>query len=91
MPDLISAPPGAALPHHGEAQLTPTSNHLLPRAEAAELMGVSQRTVRRLVRSGDLEEVWITPQLPRITPDSLARHLERNLRRRVVEGAVSAA
>ena len=86
----ISAPPGA-FPHHGEAELMPASDQLLSRAEVARRLDVSRRTVRRLVESGDLEEILVAPQSPRITPESFARHLERNLRRHVADGTVNAA
>jgi excisionase family DNA binding protein len=70
-------PPDAAFPHHGEAE-TAATGRLLSREEVAERLHVSSDTVRRLVRGGHLEEILVSPQSPRITPESVDRHLERN-------------
>ena len=58
-------PPGAAFPHHGTAELAPPSGRLLPRDEVAEWLHVSRRTVRRLTKAGQLDEILVAPQLPR--------------------------
>lgn len=79
MQDLVSAPRGAPFPHHGTAEW-------LTRAEVAEMLRVSETTVARLAATGDLEEVRVAPKSPRITPESVERHLARNGRH-----AVSAA
>lgn len=78
--DKVSAPQGAPFPHHGTAEW-------LTRAEVAEQLKVSTATVTRLAEAGELEEVFVSAKSPRITAASLARHLERNLRHRVVQGA----
>jgi excisionase family DNA binding protein len=70
-------PPAAAFPHHGEAE-TIASGRMLTRDEVAEWLHVSRRTVRRLAKTGQLDETFVTPQSPRITPESVERHLERN-------------
>jgi excisionase family DNA binding protein len=71
-------PPGAAFPQHGQAELTP-SGRLLSRDEVAEQLHVSRRTVRRLAKAGQLDEILVAPQSRRITPESVQRHLARNL------------
>ncbi len=76
MQDTI-VPPAAAFPHHSEAE-TAATGRLLSRDEVAERLHVSSDTVRRLVRAGHLEEILVSPQCPRITPESVDRHLERN-------------
>jgi len=43
------------------------------RAEAAKRLGVSVSTVRRLVESGALSEVRVTPDAPRIPVADLER------------------
>lgn len=77
MQDTIAPP--AAFPHHGEAEAAATGR-LLSRDEVAGRLHVSRDTVRRLVRAGHLEEILVSPQSPRITPESVERHLARNLR-----------
>ena len=71
-------PPGAAFPHHGQAEPVP-GGRLLSRDEVAERLHVSRRTVRRLAKAGQLDEIFVAPQSPRITPESVERHLARNL------------
>ena len=71
-------PPGAVFPQHGEAELAPGSR-LLSRDEVAERLHVSRRTVRCLATARQLDEILVAPQSPRITPESVERHLERNL------------
>jgi excisionase family DNA binding protein len=68
-------PDTATFPHHGQAEVSPAG--LLTRGEVAQRLRVSEHTVARLAESGDLVEVRVTPHSPRITPDSLERHLER--------------
>jgi excisionase family DNA binding protein len=85
VPDPVSAPQGAAFPHHGQAE--PAPGDLLSRAEVARRLRVSEHTVARLAEAGDLEEIRVAPRSPRITPDSVERHLARNGR----QAAVSAA
>jgi excisionase family DNA binding protein len=82
--DQAPAPPGAAFPHHGDAEEAPVTGRLLERSEVAAQLHVSERTVRRLVDAGDLDEVRVAPQSPRITADSLERHLRRNGRQAAV-------
>jgi excisionase family DNA binding protein len=48
---------------------------LLDRAEAAERLHVSEMTVRRLGRAGDLDEIRVSKRAVRITLDSIERHL----------------
>ena len=78
MQDTIT-PPAAAFPHHGEAETT-TSGRMMTRDEVAKRLHVSRRTVSRLAKTGQLDETFVTPQSPRITPESVERHLERNRR-----------
>ena len=85
--DQLPAPPGAGSPHHGQAEPVLAAGEMLERSEVAAQLHVSERTVRRLVDAGDLEEVRVAPQSPRITADSLARHLARNGRRTAVSAA----
>lgn len=47
---------------------------LLTRAEAAERLRISERTVRRLAKDGRLEEVFVSARSPRITEDSVETH-----------------
>lgn len=87
MHDQVSAPSGAAFPSHGDAEAPPAAARMLERSEVAAQLHVSERTVRRLVAAGDLEEIRVAPQSPRITADSLARHLARNSRQTAVSAA----
>ena len=72
MHDTIA--PAAEFPHHGEAEAAVTGR-LLSRDEVAGRLGVSRYTVRRLARRGDLTEILVSPQSPRITEASLNAHL----------------
>lgn len=67
-------PPAAAFPDY-PGNGTTAAERLLSRDEVAARLHVSRRTVRRL---GQLDETFVTPQSPRITPESVERHLERN-------------
>ncbi len=49
---------------------------LLTYREAAEALAVSEATVKRLVRSGDLRPVKVASS-PRISPDELVAYVER--------------
>lgn len=71
------SPPAAASLHYPDDGTT-AAERLLSRDEVAERLHVSRRTVRRLARAGQLDETFVTPQSPRITPESVERHLERN-------------
>jgi hypothetical protein len=51
---------------------------LLDRAEVAGLLHVSEKTVARLAAAGHLDEIRVSAKSPRITPDSLERHLARH-------------
>jgi excisionase family DNA binding protein len=62
---------------------------LIDRAEAAERLHVSERTVRRLGAAGRLDEIRVSDRAVRVTEDSLERHLAE--RRVNHQGAVSAA
>jgi excisionase family DNA binding protein len=81
----VSAPPGAALHPHDRADTGP----LLERAEAAERLRVSERTVRRLAAAGHLTEVRVSDRSPRITEASVEAHIARSTVRR--QKAVSVA
>ena len=48
---------------------------LVTYAEAAEMLSVNARTVRRLVDKGDLDKVYVTPRSPRIPVVSLNRYV----------------
>jgi excisionase family DNA binding protein len=76
--DQVSAPPGAQFPHHGDAGQAPAAPRMLERSEVAARLHISERTVRRLVAAGDLTEIRVAPHSPRITADSLERHLDKN-------------
>lgn len=39
---------------------------LVKRRDAAERLGVSEATIRRLIRKGELTEVRVTPDCPRV-------------------------
>ena len=56
----------------------PIPSRLFDRAEAAELLHVSQDTVKRLVASGRLVETWVSDRSPRITAESIEAHLAAN-------------
>lgn len=56
---------------------------LLRRGEAAELLHVSQMTVRRLAMAGHLTEVRVGERAIRVTEDSIERHIAA---RRVTRG-----
>lgn len=70
-------PPTAAFPDY-PADGTTAAERLLSRDEVAERLHVSRRTVRRLARTGQLDETFVTPQSPRITPESVEQHIKRN-------------
>lgn len=53
-------------------------SQLYLRAEAAELLHVSQDTVKRLVASGRLVETWVSDRSPRITAESIEAHIAAN-------------
>lgn len=64
----------------------PDTGRLLDRAEVAERLHVSERTVRRLGADGRIDEVRVSDRAVRVTEASVERHLARNRRE-----AVSAA
>jgi predicted site-specific integrase-resolvase len=68
----------------------PITGRLLDRAEVAERLHVSEKTVRRLGAAGRLDEIRVSDRAVRVTEVSLERHLAD---RRVHRGAqaVSAA
>ncbi len=80
--------PAAAFPHHGEAEFAPDQGHLLTRAEVAERIRMSKRTVRRLGAAGMLEEIRTGERAVRVTEQSVRQYLAG---RRVNRQAVSAA
>jgi excisionase family DNA binding protein len=51
------------------------SGRLLRRSEAAERLNVSEMTVRRLGKAGDLTEVRVGKRAVRVTEDSIERHI----------------
>lgn len=53
-------------------------SEFLTREEVAKRLRVSKRTVRRLAASGDLEQVWVSPQRALIKAESVERHITRN-------------
>ena len=50
---------------------------LLTYRQVADQLNVGERTVRRLVSSGELTRVQLSPQMPRIDSADLARYLAR--------------
>ncbi len=62
-----------AAPAKGDAGRMPL---LLTYREAAEALAVSEATVKRLVRSGELRPVKVASS-PRIAPDELVAYVER--------------
>ncbi|HNQ90683.1 MAG TPA: helix-turn-helix domain-containing protein [Verrucomicrobiota bacterium] len=52
----------------------------LDKAGAAELLGVSRRTIDVWIRRGILPYFRLGPKLVRFSPDDLAEHLQRNFR-----------
>jgi excisionase family DNA binding protein len=80
----------AVFPHHGEAEFAPDQGRLLTRAEAADQIRMSARTVRRLAADGLIEEVRTGKRAVRVTEQSVRQYLAE---RRVHRGAqaVSAA
>lgn len=63
---------------------------LLDRAEAAERLHVSEMTVRRLGRAGDLDEIRVSKRAVRVTEESVERHITRGRITRDTEGASAA-
>ena len=59
---------------------------LLDRGEAADRLHVSEMTVRRLGRSGDLEEIRVSERAVRITEASVEAHIARRRIERDHEG-----
>lgn len=51
------------------------TGRLLDRKEAAALLGVSERTVRRMGANGDLDEIRVSERLIRITAESVERYI----------------
>jgi excisionase family DNA binding protein len=60
---------------------------LMRRADVAECLAVSERTVRRWGATGRLEERHIGPRAVRITEASVERLLRASTRRTTSEGA----
>ena len=58
------------------AQTTSTTRRLVSIAEAAEILGVSTKTVRRFIASGDLEAVRLARRTIRIKTESLDRFID---------------
>lgn len=58
------------------ALTTSTTRRLVSIAEAAEILGVSTKTVRRFIASGDLEAVRLARRKIRIKIDSLDRFID---------------
>jgi excisionase family DNA binding protein len=58
----------------------PVTGRLLDRSEAAERLHVSEKTVRRLTAAGYLTEVRVSERSPRITEESIERHVRRATR-----------
>jgi hypothetical protein len=50
----------------------------MPYAEAGDIMGLSARSVRRLVLAGELEAVYVGPRSPRILASSLVRFVSKH-------------
>jgi excisionase family DNA binding protein len=66
------------------------SGRLLDRAEAAERLHISERTVRRLTAAGDLTEVRVSVRSPRIDEDSVERYIAERRVTRITEGSDAA-
>ncbi len=54
-----------------------STNALLPAAKVAEMMGVSVQTVRRLIKTGQLEAVKVGARFVRVPQESLEAYLQR--------------
>ena len=78
----------AVFPHHGEAEFAPDQGHLLTRAEAADQIRMSTRTVRRLEASGELDKVRTGKRAVRVTEQSVRQYLAA---RRVPRGGQAAS
>lgn len=63
---------------------------LLDRAEAAERLHVSEMTVRRLGRAGDLDEIRVGKRAVRVTEESIDRHIASRRITHQAEGASAA-
>ena len=66
------------------------TGRLLDRAEAAERLHVSERTVRRLTAAGHLDEIRVSVRSPRIDEDSVERHIAERRVTRITEGTDAA-
>jgi excisionase family DNA binding protein len=66
------------------------TGRLLDRAEAAERLHVSERTVRRLTAAGHLTEVRVSLRAIRIDEDSVERHIAGRRVTRTTEGTGAA-
>ena len=64
---------------------------LLDRAEAAQRLHVSERTVRRYGKSGLLDERRVGPRLIRVTQDSVAALVAKQTGRELDEATRAAA
>lgn len=58
------------------ALTTITTRRLVSIAEAADILGVSTKTVRRVIASGDLEAVRLASRTIRIKTESLDRFID---------------
>lgn len=58
------------------ALTTSTTRRLVSIAESAEILGVSTKTVRRFIASGDLEAVRLARRTIRIKTESLDRFID---------------
>jgi excisionase family DNA binding protein len=67
---------------------TGKSHRLLTCRDVAELLQVSERTVRRLVERGELAEVRIAPTIQRFDPSDLDTFIAANRARKRIERPV---
>ena len=64
------------------------TGRLLTRAEVADQLHVSERTVRRLGSAGRLDEIRVSDRAVRVTKESVKRHLaEGRIDRSTVGGS----
>lgn len=63
---------------------------LLERPEAAGMLRLSVRTIRRLGKAGDLEEVRVAGNSVRVTAASVRQYIQRNTAQNTRQGASAA-
>jgi len=57
--------------------VNPRSSPLFTISQAAQLLGISTRSMRRIIDRGDLPAVRLSPRMVRISPVELQAYLHR--------------